>query len=885
MSANFDWQTEDDNRRAQENLWDPSPEPEGAIKTGRRPPWRLIALIATLVVMIGGIIWWRVDKHIDATMEAFRTDVIASHNLMQRAVAENDMEIFRSLLSGRLPAWTAGELDIFTANLVFDRSPFGLIPIEGSLPVIIPASGNETPEGTRVAQIELSPDLNEAIVMVDHPYRRDTTGETVILRQTAVFRRGDFRWLLAPPLDEFWGDWVTSEGDHLSLIYPRRDATIGQRLAQDLDDEIVRLCTTLEDIECSADLHLTVRLDTDPATLVSLAQPLGAIRRAREQEDILELPAPTLIGLPVDGDPQLAEEGYKALMDGYSRHIFSAIIAQAVGWRCCDDALVFNYLVEYQLSQLGMLNWPIDATDQQRVLDSRPRLSTISSYIRGRVPLQLSDERMWELNAAVDFLIRGIPGTSPARLQRDLANTSNFNQFLDRAVGSPGNDSAAFPDNLDIAWWLYAFRNAGNAMDEPPSLPNSEALYMTCTTAESEQSSGTSTLLRYAPDEERWAELYSLQGFFWASALPDPGTLLLQELPLEAESWRAKIWRDGELAPFHLLDNSRFAISYGGSDVQGQQTAIYAYTPKTGAIRSYLLDPVACGDCAATELAGLPFWSRDGQWAIYAGDNRSSPQTSFMAANERHVILRPNGDFDEMSLTLGPGDAGADSPELIPIDRGRSPFWLDDGTFGYIRRTAGGGPIALSGEEIVIATVDDHTPGIVLTSTDILDFLPEDLPARRLSLSYVVTHPDYPDRLFIVAQDAAAQRVYAISYNLNERLSEVRLELPANANHSLGFSPDGRYLVLVGQDRQATIPDNNSGVLLVQDIAENRTTPFLTRLPFFLPSVVYDWTADSRWLAVSMDDGLIGLVAPDSGYIKLLSHEYGACTSLAWLQP
>jgi len=33
-----------------------------------------------------------------------------------------------------------------------------------------------------------------------------------------------------------------------------------------------------------------------------------------------------------------------------------------------------------------------------------------------------------------------------------------------------------------------------------------------------------------------------------------------------------------------------------------------------------------------------------------------------------------------------------------------------------------------------------------------------------------------------------------------------------------------------------------------------------------------------------MEDGLVGLIAPDEGYVKLLPHGYGACTSVAWVQ-
>ena len=204
MSGNFDWQTEEDDRRAQTN-WDEPTEPQRPPPTRRPLPWRLIAVVTVLVAAVGGIIWWRIDRQIDDTLQAFRTDVIASHNLIQRAAADGDEEIFRSALSGRVPAWTAGELDVFNAGLFADRAPFGLTPAEGSLPVILDPPDEEAAAGESVADIAFSPDLNEAIVTVNQPFRQEGTTETIVLQQTAVFRRGDSRWLLAPPLEEFWG--------------------------------------------------------------------------------------------------------------------------------------------------------------------------------------------------------------------------------------------------------------------------------------------------------------------------------------------------------------------------------------------------------------------------------------------------------------------------------------------------------------------------------------------------------------------------------------------------------------------------------------------------------------------------------------------------------
>jgi hypothetical protein len=884
MSANFDWQTEEDERRSQQNIWDEPIEPGDGRMSRRRPPWRLIAVIAVLVATIGGIIWWRVDQRIEATLEAFRTDVIASHNLVQRAVVEGDEEIFRSVLSGRVPTWTAAEMEVFKQEMIFDRTPLGLAPAEGSLPIILPATGEETPADERPAQIEFSADLSEAIVVVDHPFLVDNTGETIVLQQTTIYRRGDSRWLLAPPLDEFWGDWTTTEGEYLSLIYPRRDEAIAARLAADLDAEIGRMCATLQDIDCSADLYLTARLDTDPAALAALAEPLGALRRAREQEDILELPAPTLVGLPVEGDAQMQAAGYEAIRDGYARHILGAAIAQAVNWGCCDNALLFNILLEYQLGELGIAPWSIDAADHQRILASRTRMSDLSSYLRSRFPTEIDEDRLWELRAAVDFLANGVPGVSAADMQRILDRSRGFARFLVGIVNASRDaNNAPLPNNLDLAWWLYAFNDQSEA-DSPPVDPV-EDLYLSCTAVEGNQSTDTSSLLRYLPQEDSWAEIYSLPGFIWMSALPDPKTLLMQEFALEIETWRTNVWQDGQIVPAYVPDDGRYAISFGETDPTGEKLVAYTFDPEVGNVRGFILDLTACEDgCAATDAPGRPFWSPNGERAVYMGGTETFPEDALVAANNRYLIFQGEEGSRDYPLTLGAGDAAPGSLSLTPIGDGRAPFWLDNQTYGFIRRAETDGPIALSEDEIVLTTVGESSPLAIIPAADLYEFLPEVVSTRRLSLGYVATHPQQPNKLFIVVLDSAEFRSYVIAYDLKTRLPEVRLQLLYNLNHSLSFSPDGRYLVMTGQDRNAVSPGDNSAMLLLHDIEANRTIPLLTRLPFFLPSVVYDWTEDSRWLAVALEDDLVGLIAPDEQYTRLLPHSYGACTSVAWLQ-
>jgi len=892
MSSNFDWQTEEDDRRTQSG-WDEPPAPEP--KRRRAIPWRLLAVLAVLMAAVGGIIWWRVDQRIEATMQAFRTDVIASHNLIQRAAAEGDEEIFRSALSGRAPSWTTGEVELFRRRLFVDRAPLGLTPVEGSLPAILTAPDEETAADERAASIEFSPDLTEAIVTVDQPYvvggsaggaATATVGgpaDTIILQQTHVFRRGDTRWLLAPPFAEFWGDWLTYEGESLNLIYPARDQAIAERLAADLDGEIERLCATLEEINCSADLHLTVRFDTDPAVLAALAEPMGALRRAQEREDILELPTPTLVGLPPADDAQ-GEPAYRALRDGYARHLLSAVVAQVVSWQCCNDVLAFDVLMEYQLAQLGLFDWPITAADHERVLAERLRLSDLTTFFRTGLPADPNEDNVWQLRTAIDFLINGIPGTSAADLQRTLGRSRNFSGFLNRVMTVSEVDQMAIPSDLDLAMWLYAY-GGPLTMSNPATTPSDQDLYLACTANDGNQPSDISRLLRYETDTAQWAEMYSLEGFVWMSAMADPGTLLMQEFATNSEQWRTNIWRDGAIVPAFVPAEGSYGISLGETDPTGRQLMAYTFSAGTDSIHGLVVDLNACDEgCAQRTVPGRPYWSPDGQWAIYMGDSSGYPDNAMMTANGRFIFLQMDQEPSRQPLALGPGDATANARDLVDLGGGRAPFWIDQRTFGFIRQAAGDGPAGLSEDEIVIATLDDPEPQLLLRTSDIYAFLPELIAERDLQLGYVATHPGQPNKLFIVALDTRAQRAYVVLYDLDTRLPEVRLSLLYYLNHSLSFSPDGRYLVLTGMDRRESMSSDNSGMLLLHDIAANRTIPFITRLPFFLPSVVFDWTNDSQWLAMALEDNLLGLVAPDEASVQLLAHGYGSCTSVAWLQ-
>ena len=893
MSSNFDWQNEEDDRRRQAN-WDEAPEPE-LVKQQRRPPWRLMAVVGILILAAGGIIWWRVSQRIEATLQAFRTDIVASHNLIQQAAAAGDEEIFRSLLSGRDPSWTVGEIELFRSELLFDRAPLGMLSVEGSLPAILSEPGQESSAEEVAADIVFSTDLSEAIVTIDQPFVQDTTQDTVLLTQTSVYRRGDSRWLLAPPLEEFWGEWMTSGEDKLTLIYPARDEAISQRLVTDLNEAIRRMCDSLENIRCSADLHLTVRFDTDPAAFASLASPLGALIRARESRDILELPAPTLVGQPVDDSAALYERGYQALLAGYSRHLVSAVIAQIVGWQCCDENEVFTMLLEYELSQLGLLQWPVRRDDYALVLDTRTRLGDLNELVQGLSMFPTTEEEREQnqmlLRLAVDFMVNGLEGAAPADLQRGLVRgVQSFNALLNNLIrtGDPA-ESYRFPGSYDRAWWLYAYSGSLRPSDSPEKPV--EALYMACTATDGNQSFDVSRLMKFQPETKSWEEVHSRSGFIWMSSLANPEMLLVQEFDVFTERWQTNIWRDETLFSAFARDDLSYSMSFGETDPSGRKLVTYAFDPEQGNIKLHSVDLSECAEsCAASSLPGLPVWSDTGEWAIYQPIDSTFIDEPSVIATVRGRVIWAAPDLEEFDLALGPGAVEDGTTSLIPVGSGRSPFWLDSQRFGMIQSTPGGRPGLNSRDEvIVVRSIEDPTTTVLVSLAELEQFLPPLTDVQDLSIAFVFRDPVAPQTLVITVLDNAEQRVFVFLYDLQTRTPELRLEAVSRTGHSLSFSPDGRYLLLTGETRGASPGDNYTGTslgttLLLHDISSNRTIPFLTRSPFFLASTTHDWSADGRWLAVSMDDNLIGLIAPEEEYFELLPHSYGACSAVAWLQ-
>jgi len=280
----FEWQTEEDGDWDDPNLI--SSDPDEQKPEGKRRWLSWLFLLGLLIVALTAA-GWTVNQRIQVGTARVETEVLASYNLVNQAMAQQDSELILNVLSGRDDAWASLVIEAVGQGVLLNRDGLGLLQISETDPI--------TPT------IEISADLKEAEVKTIVPYAIEIGNgltETVQLEQTAVYRLGSSnRWLLSPPELSFWGDIRQIKGQYVNLFYPERDKEIAQELLFSLDGKIGQLCFQLPDVDCPSDYQIIVELDTNLEAFSQLDLRSAAIDADRKH---LILPTPTLVGLPID---------------------------------------------------------------------------------------------------------------------------------------------------------------------------------------------------------------------------------------------------------------------------------------------------------------------------------------------------------------------------------------------------------------------------------------------------------------------------------------------------------------------------------------------------------------------------------------------------------
>ncbi len=372
----FDWHTED------EIEWEGLAEPAADTAVSPKRRWRAWLLVGVLLVAVTAVLLAarQLNQRVEAASSAVELDVQASHRVLQEAAQKRDGELFATFLSGRDPEWGNAQVSLVNQGFYLERPLFGLTWLPGSSAVI---------------SVTLAPDLQAAELTVAQAYSFDIghgLTETVRLQQTEVYRRAENRFLLAPPLAEFWGEPRQFSTAYLTIHYPARDEAFLRPLAARLEAAVAEVCAEWG-ADCPANFHLSLDFSVSPAAFLP---------EARGAEGLLVLPAPSLAGRPLD------EAGKDVLYRGYETAVTGAALRQLAGE---SDSWLYEAALDRILAEKGLRPWPLTPAHWQAIAAGQTALADGAVVWQGQDSPQA--ERLAQ--AIVQFLVEE-QGVSSRRL-------------------------------------------------------------------------------------------------------------------------------------------------------------------------------------------------------------------------------------------------------------------------------------------------------------------------------------------------------------------------------------------------------------------------------------------------------------------------------------
>lgn len=823
MSKQFEWHTEEDIG------WDLLPSPPPPEKRPFFSPTRLL-LFLTLLLTAAGIGYWQLQQRAAAVAATIEQDVTSSHTILQQAAATGDTELLNTILSGSDERWADQQQALTTRYLLTDRWPLGLYAANSG----------------QIITTTLSPDLTEVEVVTavsfalgwEKEVTDNPTAPQVTLQQTAVYRQGELRWLLAAPTAEFWGEMQTENGRFLTLTYPQRDEKWAKRLLADFDQQLANLCKAQPDLPCLPPLHLAVRFDTGPAALETLLLP--------SSNGELRLPTPTLVGLPSD------EAAYNALRQGYLGHLMAGALTQLAGWHCCDQSpLLHRALLDRQLADLGLRPWPLQPRHYQQMFrEPVAGLGGLGRFWTMPQPLPAEPYTLWPLDnnemrqtyALLDYLPTVQPNISWVAAHERLATASEYRTWLQKYVpvgGGRGGGGVAGEQD----WLAFMQKQVETAVSTSPTAsPPNQQIQLMC----SDGVGRPANLVRYDPATDQWRTELTDRGFLFMSPLPDDNGVLLQERQTQRSQAWGIVWRDGREIPVQQpeLRDGLFRVDPLGSDL-----LLYGFdfSNRTNSYSRLQMGNCQGASCSLQIYTDFAVWSPDGQ----------------------KVVVQKDDQF--LFLKRSP-----DAPEFF-ISNGYAPFWLNNDTYGFALQAAnsGGG----RSENILMMTLTKDV-WLWLETTQLLPALPPEARLFPLKVQDMAANPHNPEEILVALAYADEERegAFVVGYDRSLRQSRLLLTLPykITPTRPLQLSPNGRFLTL-----QSFAQADATWTLDFYDLTTNEPFRLTSDFVFTLPG--YDWSADEQWL-LRVGDGYLHLYSPRQNLDRLVVYpNFPRCNFAAWV--
>ncbi|MCB8983294.1 MAG: hypothetical protein H6659_05705 [Ardenticatenaceae bacterium] len=809
----FDWQTDD---RAE---WPEAAPPPDTPPKRRRWRWAAGLALLLLTTAVLARAWL---QRLDSVTGQLKAEILASDAVLQGAAARGDGEIFATFLSGRDADWAAATTKLAGDGAIYRRSGLGLTWLPG--------------ETVGEPEVTLAPDLRTAEVTHDMAYAINVGNgltETVVLRQTAVYRTGSNRWLLSPPERSFWGADRTISGQYLTVHFPTRDASLVERLFLRIDDKLGEMCTQLPTFSCPSNFQVEVVFSTAPESLAQ-ADLLGVL--ATESPPLL-LPTPTLAGLPQ------TEEAYQALFRGYASLVLAAAITDIVDWRCCEQAVFYKAVLNELLHELGLRPEPVTTAEFETLWQEAVPLAAGAEWWQGDGRSEAA------LPGAIVGLAHDVWGQTAVAVARSLADNphQSYSGWLHLLAGPD------FPrdEELQQAWraFVYAQSASGQAA-RPIPYPNQD-LQLLCR-PDLEQ---RLALFRYDLSSGDFQLEQPLnQDVAYMAALPHGDGLAIWERSDRPNVNGLYLWHDGlkiDLS-WEKTPSSAGSVPYR-LDPTGERLIL---VPDNIVDATYgLLDVGACltKECQVATVPGFPVVSPDGQRAI-ALESTFPPTYA-----QSHGILK---------LVDGEGEV------LTAVGEGTSPFWIDAQTFAYVLDAGEG-----RRDTLMRGSLDDPVPEKWLSVDEITAVLP-DTDRLRL-IDYATMTPD-PNILALITTRSQAEGGVTefLAYDLTTQKLAAHEILSSTVlgPHEYLLSPDGRWLLL-------RLLNAGEWTILWIDLTTFTSQRLVVQPPDQL-SLAWgaDWSADGNWLALS-DSDLVRLLAPAYNYETLFIPRHTDCLTAVWVQP
>ncbi|MEM7335638.1 MAG: hypothetical protein AAF490_26405 [Chloroflexota bacterium] len=849
----FDWQTEEDEIVWEDEVQTPQEEP-----SGQRFKWWVVFLP---LILIGGgyYVYLQIQEQTDTAVSAVEDDIVSSHTLLIDAVENEDRDLFELLLSGRDMVWVRTYDDLVRENLFLDYAPFGL---------------TYQPDSYELIDIELTPALDSAEVDFSLAYL-DEAGQTIRLKQTAVFRPGETRWLFAPPETDFWGEWQTLELEGLALIYNEQDAEWVEGFAPEIEQFLPALCQSLDEGNCD-NWGKIIRFDNRPERKLEYDR-LESRYNSGQQ---INLPGPSLIGFPTDADSS------RFLSETYKEMIARIYLADLLGYECCQQIVLFDTLITYQLSELEFGSWPVTNemhTARFQDEDNTPSLLNFQEYWGSEAASSLAADEQADLELMVDFVTQLNPDlTAVDLIESLLAAEFTVGRWLNflvygESVNELRNQSSL--SELDTLWRQYAFLHENAQTDLPPSI-SEETLTIVC--APRNLTVDSTQIHQYQFAAQSWQTIKTVDDFAMLHPFPDNSRAVSQTLIFnEFEPPRSiiEIW-DGDRQQIIKSLEEEYAISLGQISQNGRFLSAYIFVnderAQSATPDTLVFDLMNCtaDGCDVFGSNGFPIWSPNEQNVLFLPFDNFDFFTQLGDGRVWH-----SGDKSPFNIRLGMDiippafDGGYATYTSEIVDFGYSPVWLTDNAFGFVETN-----VERTESFFHMFSVDNLERRVTLFSADDIQQVIPNSESRNPQLSYVMPMP-HDDTQLLVVTSGRGSTGHLVMYDMLTESASYITQVTTGFQHLLAVSPNGRFIAVSSdttddfQSREVAIVNLETG-----EIQE----AFLKGNSFFI-GLAMDWSADSEWLAIATDLDILQLFHLPTNQKYLLSHPHGNCDSISWL--